>query len=215
MNQMRIGFEVALRGKLAQKASCFEDERSVLLRSFKHFDTFGYGLVDLKDWIRSIERAGIVLRSPEDLKHLFVQYQSQAKAAGGKLDYRQFADIILLQSGSRPKAGGQTEECKTHSDGTGSDKLRDGLTGRGIRGTVGLAKLLRVLPCLRIKIERRRAAGGRADLATIQGGACRGPAGIGCDRYQRGCKKVRPEGHCEIADVHRLCEGIVFVCTKG
>ena len=94
MEQMRIGFEVALKDKLAQKTSTFQNAEAVLLKSFKHFDKDEDGCVDLDEWGKAVEKIGIVIRSPEDLQHLFTYYDTQQT---GKLNYKEFAGILFRQ----------------------------------------------------------------------------------------------------------------------
>ncbi len=89
-----MGFEAALKDKLQQKASSFQDEESVLLKCFKHFDADCDGLVDMTDWARAVEKAGIVIRFPDDLKHLFDIYDLHGQ---GKVDYHEFADVMFRQ----------------------------------------------------------------------------------------------------------------------
>ena len=92
MEQMRLGFEMALKNKLAQKTSSFQTEETVLMKSFRHFDTDADGFVNMNEWFKGVEKIGVVVPTLEDLKQLFAYYDTDKD---GKMDYREFSDAIF------------------------------------------------------------------------------------------------------------------------
>ena len=96
MEQMRLGFEMALKNKLAQKTNSLQSEESTLIRSFRYFDSDADGYVSMNEWFKGIEKIGVVVPTIEDLKRLFQQYD---KSGDGKINYKEFAEMLY-----RPKA---------------------------------------------------------------------------------------------------------------
>jgi Ca2+-binding EF-hand superfamily protein len=139
MDQARIGFETALKYKLTQKASSHQNEEAVFIKCFKHFDTDADGLVDLHEWVKAIEKIGIVVNKENDLEYLFEYYDT---LGAGKIDYKKFADVVLNQKPlSFPIRPIENEEDKEATDDmTTLEKLRIKLVQRNIRGLIGLAK---------------------------------------------------------------------------
>jgi len=142
MNQARIGFETALKYKLAQKASTHQNEEAVFVKCFKHFDSDGDGFIDFHEWVKAIEKIGIVVNKENDLEYLFKYYDT---LAAGKIDYKKFADVVLNQKPlSFPIRPIEDEEDKETPDNlTTLEKLRIKLVQRNIRGLIGLAKVFK------------------------------------------------------------------------
>lgn len=138
MDQARIGFETALKYKLNQKASTFQNEEAVFLKCFKHFDTDGDGMVDFKEWVKGVEKVGIVVNAEEDLEYLFHYYDT---LGAGKIDYTNFADVVLNQKPlSFPLRPLEEEDKEVVEDVNTLEKLRTKLVQRNVRGLMGLAK---------------------------------------------------------------------------
>ncbi len=94
MDQLKNGFEMALRSKLAQKATATIGEEMVLMRNFKYFDTDNDGSVSLQEWFKAIEKIGVVVPSLEDLKQLFYMYDLNGD---GLIDYKEFSKILYTK----------------------------------------------------------------------------------------------------------------------
>ncbi|MDR3582081.1 MAG: EF-hand domain-containing protein [Candidatus Pacebacteria bacterium] len=91
MEKLKAGFEKAMRNKLAQKATVLQADETVLLRSFKYFDIDNDGAVNLNEWLKVIEKIGVIVPSLDDLKQLFYLYDLNND---GRLDYKEFGEIL-------------------------------------------------------------------------------------------------------------------------
>jgi len=97
MEQLRLGFEKALKAKLSQKCTATQSEETVFARCFKYFDTDNDGHVSLDEWYKAIEKVGVIVPSLDDLRTLFNYYD---KDGNGELDYKELADIVIDKSKS-------------------------------------------------------------------------------------------------------------------
>ena len=88
MEQLRIGFEKALRTKLGQKITATQSEETYLNRCFKHFDSDNDGALSFSEWLKGIEKIGVILPSIDDAKALFEYYDSNQS---GAVEYKEFA----------------------------------------------------------------------------------------------------------------------------
>ena len=98
MNQLKQGFEINLRAKLNQKSSATQSEEIVLARNFRYFDADNDGVVSLDEWIRAIEKIGVVVTSKNDLKELFKIYDLNGN---GEIDYKEFIKILYTKEEHR------------------------------------------------------------------------------------------------------------------
>jgi len=98
MDSLKHGFELALKGKLQQKATATQGEETVLMKNFRYFDVDNDGYISLTEWFKAIEKIGVVVPSLEDLKQLFFMYDLDGD---GKIDYKEFTQI--LYSHAKPK----------------------------------------------------------------------------------------------------------------
>ena len=95
MEQLKQGFEMALKNKLSQKTSSLQSEETVLMRCMKYFDTDNDGYVSMNEWFKTIEKIGVVVPTLEDLKQLFLYYDSKRE---GRLECKGFCDRIFRPS---------------------------------------------------------------------------------------------------------------------
>ena len=91
MDQLKNGFETALRVKLSQKSMASQGEETILLRNFKYFDSDNDGFISLNEWFKAVEKIGVVVPSLGDLEQLFCVYDLDGD---GKIDYREFVNIL-------------------------------------------------------------------------------------------------------------------------
>lgn len=64
----------------------------MLLKSFKYFDLDNSGHVDFNEFIKTVEKIGVVVSSAEELEALFNFYDADQS---GSLDYHEFASIVF------------------------------------------------------------------------------------------------------------------------
>jgi hypothetical protein len=92
MAKLKGSFELALKAKLAQRATGRQSEENVLMRNFKYFDADNDGAVSLHEWYKTIEKIGVLVPSLEDLRQLFLLYDTRGD---GRLDYKEFAAYLF------------------------------------------------------------------------------------------------------------------------
>ncbi len=98
MEALRNGFEKSMKVKLAQKCSSVQDEEVALTRAFKYFDSDNDGAVTLNEWLKAVERVGVIVPSVSDLKDLFNYYDTNHD---GRLDYKEFATVLFSPPAKR------------------------------------------------------------------------------------------------------------------
>jgi len=130
MESLRTRFEMALRSKLFNKTNSFNDEKAVLLKSLQHFDIYKTGYIDFNGWVKGLEKAGLIMEFPKQLKQLFDYYDTQHK---GEIDYKNFVTQLFSKQI-------HSEESEEDSVESVLNKMRQKLIDRGIRGLIGLAK---------------------------------------------------------------------------
>jgi Ca2+-binding EF-hand superfamily protein len=145
MSNYRAQFENELREKLTQKSTAHMSEETVLLRAFKYFDLDNSGCVSLNEWVKAIEKIGVVVENPQLLEQLFRIYDTDRS---GELDYQEFAASIFgaqSASGRRlsPTKGALPSELQEAEQVI--EKLRQKLAARGGRGILGLARQFKIM----------------------------------------------------------------------
>ena len=63
MANIRQQFEAELRAKLSQKATPHKGEEAVLMQSFKYFDLDNSGAVDVSEFVKTLEKIGVLVQS--------------------------------------------------------------------------------------------------------------------------------------------------------
>ena len=76
MSNYRAQFENDLREKLTQKSTAHMSEETVLLRAFKYFDLDNSGCVSLNEWVKAVEKVGVIVEDPRLLEQLFRIYDT-------------------------------------------------------------------------------------------------------------------------------------------
>ena len=67
-------FELSVRNKLAQRTNSFTSSESSLIKCLKHVDTNNDGIISFEQWIKSLEKIGVIIPSYSDLRNLFDLY---------------------------------------------------------------------------------------------------------------------------------------------
>jgi Ca2+-binding EF-hand superfamily protein len=127
-------FETKLKDKLSQRTTGRITSETVLSRAFKYFDLDNSGSVSFSEWTRAIEKIGVGVADPAELRRVFDAYDTDGS---GSLDYKEFGARIFRQDAVPP-----TEQRST--DFLIPD-LRSKLGGRGVRGLLGLARQFKML----------------------------------------------------------------------
>lgn len=91
MEQMRLGFEMALKNKLSQKTNSLQSEETTLMKNFRYFDIDSDGYVTMSEWFKAIEKVGVVVPSLDNLKELFAFYDQDND---GKVSYKEFSNAL-------------------------------------------------------------------------------------------------------------------------
>lgn len=133
MASFRSQFENELRLKIQQKATAHVSEETVLLRAFKYFDLDNSGNVSLEEWLKAIEKTGVVVESREQLEQLFNYYDLDHS---GELDYKEFVGAIF---------GGESSGPNPQSAEAVLGRIQEKLAARGARGIIGLARVFKIM----------------------------------------------------------------------
>ena len=145
MARNREKFEKELVLKLQQKSTAHISEETILMRSFKYFDLDNSGFVSFEEWVRAIEKIGVVLPDGINLREIFIAYDSDAS---GELDYREFIAGVFGENSNAGKflAPQKASSPAIQQQGLQAlEKLRDRLLSRGARGIIGLAKQFHIM----------------------------------------------------------------------
>lgn len=145
MARIRERFEQELIQKLQQKSTPHVSEETVLMRAFKYFDLDNSGQVSFEEWVKAIEKIGVVLPDGEKLQQIFTLYDADHS---GELDYKEFIAGVF---GENSMAGKSLTPQKASSPAIQQqgiqalEKLREKLLARGARGIIGLAKQFKIM----------------------------------------------------------------------
>ena len=145
MARNREKFEKELVLKLQQKSTAHISEETILMRSFKYFDLDNSGFVSFEEWVRAIEKIGVVLPDGINLREIFTAYDSDSS---GELDYREFIAGVFGENSNAGKflAPQKASSPAIQQQGLQAlEKLRDRLLSRGARGIIGLAKQFHIM----------------------------------------------------------------------
>ncbi|OMJ76707.1 hypothetical protein SteCoe_23868 [Stentor coeruleus] len=145
MARIRDKFETELLQKLQQKSTAHISEETVLMRSFKYFDLDNSGAVSYEEWVKAIEKIGVILPDPGRLQELFNLYD---KDNSGHLDYREFIGGIFGEESGAGKSLSVQKACSPAIQQQGEqalERLREKLLARGARGIIGLARQFKIM----------------------------------------------------------------------
>eukprot|EP01015_Nassula_variabilis_P006884 TRINITY_DN1523_c0_g1_i1.p1 TRINITY_DN1523_c0_g1~~TRINITY_DN1523_c0_g1_i1.p1 ORF type:complete len:677 (-),score=121.97 TRINITY_DN1523_c0_g1_i1:107-2137(-) len=114
-------FELELKEKLSQRTTHRLTEEGVLLKNFKYFDLNESGTVDYKEFIRALEKTGVVISDEQNMRALFNHYDLDND---GQLDYKEFANIVsrAIQQ-NRPSTTQSQRDQRSNFSQFGSPKI--------------------------------------------------------------------------------------------
>lgn len=92
MANFKEEFEKILKEKLSQKSNVHTSEETLLMRYFKYFDLNDSGTVSKAEWLRAVEKMGIVMDDTSNLEELFDAYDTDKS---GSLDYKEFSSSLF------------------------------------------------------------------------------------------------------------------------
>ena len=76
-------------------------EDQALTKYFKYFDLANTGVASLRDWMKAMEKVGVVLSKAYDMEEVFKYYDLDKQ---GVIDYKRFsADLFSGKRVSRPE----------------------------------------------------------------------------------------------------------------
>jgi Ca2+-binding EF-hand superfamily protein len=134
----RVQFEEELLKKLEQKTSARLSEETILLRAFKYFDLDNSGTVSLDEWLRALEKIGILIVDRGLFERYFREYDLDQS---GSLDYKEFSAVIC---GTKPKVAPVQYRDQQRVEEV-LEAIRAKLATRGARGIIGLGRQFRLM----------------------------------------------------------------------
>ena len=90
-----------LKYKISLKMIPNKTEDQILYQNFKFFDLEGNGFCNLRDFMRTMEKVGVVMNRVTDLQDIFNYYDEEQS---GVIDYKTFCKEIFQMEIQRPKS---------------------------------------------------------------------------------------------------------------
>lgn len=141
MSNFKEEFESILKIKLQQKANSHTSEETLLMRYFKYFDLDNSSTVSKSEFIRAVEKIGVVVDENSQLEKLFDLYDSDHS---GFLDYKEFS-AALFGEDSRAAKQLYAKSSSISVNNQRADEILESLkvkiSNRGTGGLLGLARL--------------------------------------------------------------------------
>lgn len=102
-------YEAELRNKIAQKMIPNKTEEQILLQNFKYYDMDGSSMCNLRNFIKTHERLGVVLSKIKDIEEIFNYFDVKHS---GLINYKKFSKEIFELSSkdklqTQPKSDSQ------------------------------------------------------------------------------------------------------------
>ena len=140
----RTQFENEVRLKLQQRATSYVSEETLMMRSFKYFDLDNSGFVTIEEWIKAIEKIGVVLPNPGQLEELFHAYDT---SGDGQLDYAEFIAAVFGSNSATAKrlSPSKLQPGEQQHAEEVMENVRARLASRGTRGILGLARQFKIM----------------------------------------------------------------------
>ena len=101
MELLKNSFEKDLKTKLSIKSSGNIEEKILLLKAFKYYDTNDNGKLDKDAFAQSLSKLGFYGYTDSDLDKLFLIYSNNEQY----LDYNNFIDILYNNPSLKKKRG--------------------------------------------------------------------------------------------------------------
>ena len=137
-------FENELKVKLQQKATSYVSEETILMRSFKYFDLDNSGYVSLEEWIKAVEKIGVVVPSRPQLEELFHAYDT---SGDNQLDYTEFVAAVFGTNSATAKrlSPSKLQPSEQQRAEEVMENVMQKLAARGTRGILGLARQFKIM----------------------------------------------------------------------
>jgi len=145
MSRLRTRFETQLKQKLQQKCPSKLSEESFLYKAFRFIDLDNSNTVSRDEWIRAIEKIGIVVEDPKELELLFEEYDSDGS---GEIDYREFVAALFGANSAVAKRLTPQKSMPPSEEQRAEDLLeaiKERLLARGARGLIGLSRQFKIM----------------------------------------------------------------------
>ena len=131
--------EDILYEKIRQKTHKANDDGITIRRIFRHYDTEGYGTVNIKEFCRALETLGCVFPAHE-MNALFCKYD---KDNSGRLDYEELAGWVANKgAGCNPNVKSQFRVQRMAPTQV-LDKIKMTLRQKGMMGMKSLVTLFK------------------------------------------------------------------------
>ena len=79
-------------------------EEQTLIKYFKYFDLDNSGLCTIRDWIKAVEKIGVIIQKSNDLQTVFKNYDKLNK---GIINYKEFAKNLFEKKQSNNSGSNQ------------------------------------------------------------------------------------------------------------
>ena len=144
MSNLKEEFEKTLRIKLEQKATTHTSEETLLVRYFRYFDLDNSNSVSKVEWVRAVEKIGVVVEDASELEQLFELYDTDKS---GFLDYKEFSAAIFgEESRAARQLHARSSSIPAYQQRADDilDSLKEKVLARGVNGIIGLFHLYSV-----------------------------------------------------------------------
>ena len=102
-----------LKYKISLKMIPNKTEDQILYQNFKFFDLEGNGFCNLRDFMRTMEKVGVVMNKVTDLQDIFNYFDEEQS---GVIDYKTFCKEIFQMEIQRPKTSSYKNQNNNNRD---------------------------------------------------------------------------------------------------
>ena len=102
-----------LKYKISLKMIPNKTEDQILYQNFKFFDLEGNGYCNLRDFMRTMEKVGVVMSKVTDLQDIFNYFDEEQS---GVIDYKAFCKEIFQMESKRPKTSSYKNQNNNNRD---------------------------------------------------------------------------------------------------
>ena len=140
---MLCRYETELKNKIAQKMIPNKTEAQILLQHFKYYDLEGQGFCNLRSFIKTHERLGVVLSKLKDIEEIFNHFDHDCS---GRINYKQFCNEIFYPHQQHQQQQSVynksfTQQYQTNNNNSFVNILNEQLISKG--GSLALMQLIK------------------------------------------------------------------------